>query len=211
MTQKLALYRIAGNKTCGTDFELIDFAKVVDDGSAKEKVTVNGITDVLNHGSNRIFSRVMWSLTPSYEFVSDRVEVLASLGMDCFAGLSSQMYPYVNALSETSVSASLRGLFRVGAFDLKADFSVMKGFYDESSRKAGSGEVLTEPYRLQDWYDRQMEYMSALKTGLGASLRYNFDNGIYLDAYGKWLHGYGLELLDGEDRFKAGLTLGYNF
>ena len=87
----------------------------------------------------------------------------------------------------------------------------MKGFYDESSRKAGSGEVLTEPYRLQDWYDRQMEYMSALKTGLGASLRYNFDNGIYLDASGKWLHGYGLELLEGKDRFMTELTLGYDF
>ena len=181
------------------------------DENVLEKVTVNGITDVLDHGSNRIFSREMWSLTPSYEFVSQKVEVLASMGLERFAGLSSQMYPYVNALSETSVSASLRGLFRVGAFDLKADISVMKGFYDESSVKTGSGEVLTEPYRLQDWYDRQMEYMSALKTGLGASLRYNFDNGIYLDASGKWLHGNGLELLGGKDRFKTVLTLGYNF
>lgn len=176
-----------------------------------EKVSGNGITDVLNHGSNRIFSREMWSFVPGYEYVSEKVEILASMGIERFAGLSSQMYPYVNILSRTDFSAEVNTLVRFGSFGMRAGLTVSKGMYEDGSRTVGSGDALTEPFRLQDWYDRQMEYMSAFRTGLVLSLRYDFAGGIYIDASGNWLHGYGAGLPEGRDRFAAELKIGYDF
>lgn len=181
------------------------------DENVLEKVSTNGITEVLNHGSNRIFSREIWSISPDYEYVSEKVEILASLGLNMYAGISSQMYPYVNSLSDADFSAQVKALVRLGSFDLRAGLSAAKGVSEESSGKVGSTEALTAPFRLQDWYDRQMEYMTAFRTGLGLSLRYNFAGGIYIDASGNWLHGYGTTLLEGHDRFAAELKLGYDF
>mgnify|MGYP005607971549 FL=1 len=71
--------------------------------------------------------------------------------------------------------------------------------------------VQTKPFRLQEWYNRQMEYQTASRVDAGLSLRYNFRKGIYLQAEGSWTHGFGLKHIAGADRFGAALRIGYNF
>ena len=181
------------------------------DENILEKVSNNGVVDVLNHGSNRILSRQMWSLVPEYEFVSPGVEVLASLGIEGYDGMSFQMYPFVNTLSLTDLSTQVRTLVRLGNFDLKVGLMGSKGFMEEGSRTVGNGSAVTEPYRLQDWYERQMEYMTAFRTVTEISLRYNFSAGLYLEASGDWMHGYGVSLTGGSNRFGAAFKIGYDF
>ena len=153
----------------------------------------------------------MWSLVPEYEFVSPGVEVLASLGIEGYDGMSFQMYPFVNTLSLTDLSTQVRTLVRLGNFDLKVGLMGSKGFMEEGSRTVGNGSAVTEPYRLQDWYERQMEYMTAFRTVTEISLRYNFSAGLYLEASGDWMHGYGVSLTGGSNRFGAAFKIGYDF
>lgn len=181
------------------------------DENVLERVSENGITDIVNHGSNRILCRQTWSLSPEYEYVSENLEISSSLGLDRYAGLSSQVYPYINTLSHTDLSAQVKSLVRLGSLDIRAGLRASKGMHEEGSRTAGKNDALTEPFRLQDWHDRQVEYISAFRTGLGLSFRYNFDKGIYIDASGSWIHGYGTVLLDSSNRFGAELRIGYDF
>jgi hypothetical protein len=76
---------------------------------------------------------------------------------------------------------------------------------------SGTSGVQTSPFRLQDWYDRQMEYQTASRMDAGISLRYNFRRGIYLKAEGRWLHGFDLKYIDDGNRYGVTLKLGYNF
>ena len=76
---------------------------------------------------------------------------------------------------------------------------------------SGNTGVLTSPFRLQEWYERQMEFQTASRINAGVSLRYNFLNGIYLKAGGAWAHGFGLIHMAGADRFSATFRIGYEF
>ena len=72
-------------------------------------------------------------------------------------------------------------------------------------------QTQTSPYRMQEWYDRQMEYRTAGRLNAGLSLKYDLPKGVYVEAGGNWLHGMKLQYLDGADRFGASLKLGYVF
>jgi hypothetical protein len=74
-----------------------------------------------------------------------------------------------------------------------------------------STEALAAPYRLQEWYDLQMEYDTAEKIGADLVVRYDFKKGLYLKTTGSWMHGFDLEYAAGSDRFAATLGLGYSF
>ena len=58
-----------------------------------------------------------------------------------------------------------------------------------------------------------MEYMTATRAGAALKATYRFRSvpGMTLTAEGNWLHGFGLTVLPGNDRFSAGLRLGYGF
>lgn len=188
-----------------------DMKRQVMDESVLEKVTENGVTTVTDHGSNRIFSRGMWSVAPEYDFESVRVDVHAGLSVDGFRGQSSQIYPYVMSQSVLNVGADAKVLVHLGRFDLGAGLDYARGYVDETEDTVAQSQTQTQPYRLQDWYDRQMEYRTASRLGAGLSLRYNFAKGMYVEAAGDWLHGFGLKYIDGADRFAASLKVGYAF
>ena len=180
--------------------------------SVLEKVSENGVITVLDHGRNSIFARETISFAPEYEYVSEKVEVLASMIFCTENGLASQMYPYVSGRSVDNIAAGVDALFHVGRFDLGAGLKYGKGAVAEVDYvvEAMQGAV-SSPYRLQEWYDRQMEYLTAPRIEAGLSARWNFAKGIYVEAAGRFVHGFNLSHFASADRISATMTLGYEF
>ena len=182
------------------------------DESILEKVSENGVTTVYNHGSNRILAEETLTLAPEYEYVSRLVEVHAGASLDWKNSVSSQMYPYACYQSLMTWKAGADVLMHLGQFDLGLNAGAGSGNVSEGLEMVNEvSGVQTEPFRLQEWYDRQMEYMTASRVDAGLSLRYNFRKGIYLQAEGSWAHGFGLKHIAGADRFGAAFRIGYNF
>ena len=177
-----------------------------------EKVSENGITTVIDHGSNRILSRESWSLSPEYELITSDIEFHARGSLDWTGSMSSQMYPYLYYQSLMRWKAEADVIVHLGKFDLGAAAAFGSGSVHEEDRMAsGTSGVQTSPFRLQDWYERQMEYQTASRLESSLSLRYNFRKSIYMKAEGVWLHGFDLRHIAGADRFGATLKIGYDF
>lgn len=177
-----------------------------------EKISENGVTTVVDHGENRVYSREQTALSSEYEYVAEMVEIKAGAAFCRENGITSQVYPYIHTQSLMTVSADLSLLMHLGDFDLGAEAGYASGTVSESERLAQSDpQVQTVPYRLQDWYDLRMEYRTAPRVAAGLSLRYNFLKGMYVQASCGWLHGFGLKYISGLDRLNTGLRLGYTF
>ena len=182
------------------------------DETVLEKVTVGGVTTVIGHGQNRIQTHSGWSLKPEYEYVSEKVEVLASAHVEEHLETASQMYPYVSAQSLMKYGADVRVKTYLGPFDLAVKAGYAGGMMNEESWLTDDATgVQTSPYRLQEWYDRQIEYETASCMNIGLSLRWNFWKGLYAEAEGSWLHGFDLQHIDNPNRYGATLKLGYDF
>ena len=182
------------------------------DESILEKVSESGVTTVYNHGSKRILNRGTWILSPEYEYVSKMVEIIAGVDIEWTESLSSQIYPYLYHQSLMRWRAGADIILHLGQFDLGASAAVGGGsVHEEESMVSGTSGVQTAPFRLQDWYDRHMEYKTASRLNAGLSLRYNFRKGIYMEAEGSWLHGFDLRFMTGADRFGAPFKIGYDF
>lgn len=177
-----------------------------------EKITENGVTTVVGHGSNRIMSETGWSISPEYEIVSDKFEIRAKAAAGMKNSLSSQMYPYAAARRVTTYNAEAEALVHIGRFDLRAGIAYAGGRSEEEEwlTEENSG-VQETPFRLKDWYDMQMEYMTADRINCGLSLRYNLPKDMYVEAAGEWMHGFGIKYLKSSDRAGAVLKFGYNF
>ena len=180
--------------------------------SVLEKITENGVTIVTDHGSNLMQQRDLYMLCPSYEYVEEKWEVSAGADLAWKNGLASQMYPYIYTQSLMTVALQAGGLVKIGGFEFSADAVYGFGTVSEEQRIAGmSMEALAAPYRLQEWYDLQMEYDTAEKIGADLVVRYDFKKGLYLKTTGSWMHGFDLEYAAGSDRFAATFGLGYSF
>lgn len=182
------------------------------DESVLEKVSENGVTTTVNHGANRISSEAGWMLSPEYEFVSDRVEFLFGANFGLKDKIASQMYPFVSRQSLFTYSTDARAKVYAGRFELGACLGYAGGDVNEeewvTDKQSG---VQSAPYRLQGWYDRQMEYLVADRINAGVSLRWNFFGGLYAETSGEWMHGFGLEFMTSPDRFSASIKIGYDF
>ena len=177
-----------------------------------EKETGNGVTTVVGHGSNMIRRREILSLRPKYEYVAEDWEVFAEAGLSWCNGAASQMYPYIYVQSLMTASVNAGGQVRLGAVEIAADVMYGWGNVRESERSvSGTAGVQTAPYRLQEWYDLQMEYDTARRMGAGLSVKYDFWKEMYVKAAGRWLHGFDLRKLTGADRMEAKLAIGYQF
>lgn len=181
--------------------------------SVLEKVTENGVTNVFNHGWNRILAERTWKMSPEYEFVSEKVDARLNAEIIHENSVSSQIYPYICTRSLLTWAVQAEVLVRsLGRFDLKVRAGYGAGRTDEESRMASEESgVQTSPYRLQEWYDMHMEYITAKRLTAGLSARYNFLKGMYVEAEGTLTHGSGLIHISGDNRYGASLKIGYNF
>lgn len=192
------------------------------DESILEKVTEGGVTTVRNHGSNRILTESDWYIRPVYEYVSEKYDILASAEICGTSSTMSQMYPFVYKESLLGWSLGAEAKLYLDEFDL--DFFDFTGFeldagirysdgavYDHEYIVAEDSGVQTKPFRLEEWYERQMEFRTAPCFSTGLAVRYNFMKGLYAEAEGRWIHAFNLNYIDGNNRFGATLGIGYNF
>ena len=108
--------------------------------------------------------------------------------------------------------ADVRVKTYMGPFDLAVKAGVAGGRMNEENWLTDEMTgVQTSPYRLQEWYDRQMEYETAARMSVGLALRWNFWQGLYVEAEGSWLHGFDLQHITNPNRYGATLKLGYTF
>ena len=182
------------------------------DESILEKVTANGVSTVTNHGSNRIATEKGLSLDPEYEYINSRIEVLAKAHIGVDKDMASQIYPYIHTQSLATFGADARVKIFTGPWTFTAEAGYCGGRTSEDSWMVGEQTgVQTAPYRLQDWYDRQMEFKTASRLLAGLSARYDIARGIYTELSGEWMYGFDLKYLAGPDRFSTTLTIGYDF
>lgn len=208
--------RLAYRHTCGkaTHYARLAFGwngRRLDE-SILEKVTANGVSTVTNHGSNRIATERGISLDPEYECINSRIEVLAKAHIGIDKDMASQIYPYIHTQSVTTYGANARVKAFTGPWTFTAEAGYCGGRTSEDSWMVGEQTgVQTAPYRLQDWYDRQMEFKTASRLLAGLSARYDIARGIYTELSGEWMYGFDLKYLAGPDRFSTTLTIGYDF
>lgn len=177
-----------------------------------EKISENGVTTVINHGHNRIYSREIWGLTPEYDIITRLMEFHAGFNIGCENGLASQIYPYIHIRSLMNLSADISALFHIGRFDLGVGAGYGKGSLKEEERLASEDNAAdSAPYRHEGWYERQMEYRTAPRLNARLSLRYNFKKRLYSEISGDWVHGFDLTCLTSPDRFGTVVKVGYAF
>jgi hypothetical protein len=180
--------------------------------SVLEKVSVGGVNTVIDHGQNMISSESSWTLGPEYEYVSHKVEVLASAHVAGQKKVVSQMYPYVAAQSLLTYGADVKATGHVGMFSLTARAGYSAGLVREENWMTGNDSgVQTSPYRLQEWYDRHMEYLVAPRFFSRIMCRYTFDKGIYLEMDVMSVNAYRLNYLTDKNRLSATIKVGYDF
>lgn len=177
-----------------------------------ESITSNGVTNVYEYGSNRILTESSWDLRPSYEYVSDIWEILTSAEYSLENRLSSQIYPYIYRQTLSTWRVNAQGTVHIWKIDIRlgAGYAAGKVSEEKGLVEEDSG-VQTSPYRLQEWYDLEMEYQTADRISADLSVRFNFWKGLYVQAGGHWLHGFGLEHIGAPDRYGANVKFGYNF
>lgn len=183
---------------------------------AIEKITENGITIPYLYGYNQIFERRITSIDPEYRMYGSKWELKASGNYTYRQGLSSLMYPYKYLQNVSQYSGDLAGLVHLGHFDIGLGASYLKGNLSEesSSVNEASGAVST-PYRQTDYYDLQVEYMTAARVSGRLSLRYNVLKGVlkgsYAECFGSMVKGFDIKYVAGSQMVNAGIKVGYQF
>ena len=177
-----------------------------------EKVTSGGVSTVTEHGSNLIYDRQDWRLTPSWAFSKGALKLSASLALTYNSETSTAMYPYVNTQDTYTFLANAGGSLRLGRFTPGLTVSWGDGFWTSSSDVSDPDSGAEgEPYRLQNYWAGQMDYITASQIRLSPSLRFDLGRGMYLAADAMILKAFNLEIIKGEWRTRAFLRFGYNF
>ena len=123
------------------------------------------------------------------------------------------MYPYEDQTQRYNGMATLVAAFGFGPVDMNLRVNGGAGTWKDKGLSGGTDEVESVPFRLTPDWLRKMEYFSTAKAGAGLTLTWHlpFVRGLYVQAEGTWLHGFGIDLLPGADRWSSTLRFGYDF
>lgn len=189
------------------------------DESVIDKVTEGGVTTPSEYGSNRIFERRRLSGGPSYNFYgTNGSELQAGLEFIKEKDRSTLMYPYLDLDEVTLMRFDATGKLPLGAFELDGGLTAGCKIGEHSHYIGNDNEelgVVSAPYRLQEWFEREQELTDATYLGVSAGLRYNFtiakNYHLYVAAQYSLTHAFGIKLLPGANRHTAQISLGYDF
>ncbi len=177
-----------------------------------EKVTQGGVTTVAEYGSNLIYGKKAVSGSLEYGLKGEGFSIGLLGEVNSVDETASQMYPYIfrqNMLLENvrlSVSVPARKFLPSLAVGYRGGI-----FHEwEESLDETSG-VVTRPYKLQNYWAGQMEYLTTPQIYFTPSLRYTFSNGLYIEAGANVVKAFRLQIIKGSVRYDATLRFGYNF
>ena len=192
--------------------EYLEWKYQTNDETVLEKVVSGGVTVTEELGSNRILARETSRERIEVELVRPGFEQLTAVEVNTLEETASQMYPYVNESELITWKVSYAPSWYRGDFDFGCSLGFGSGVLnEEDSLAAEDSGVLTEPFRLQDYYDTEMQYLTAPKADLSAFLRWNLPRGIYLQADGSFRRAFGASLQPGNSRGGGFLRIGWTF
>ena len=178
-----------------------------------DKVVSGGVTLTEEYGANRIPRRESFHSRLEAEVVRHGFEYVISLDAASANATASQMYPFLAENDRISYRAS----FAPAWYRTKWDFGGCLGFgigtvvNDSLSLGDDLSGVVTAPFRLQEYYDRETEYFRGPDAALLAFVRRHFARGLYAEAGGSYSRAFGTSLPDGSYRCSGILTLGWSF
>ena len=181
-----------------------------------DKVSTGGVTTPTIYAYNAVSGRGWGSLDLTYT-VRFRQGCLKRLQAILHGGAWSEesylMYPYEDKTNRYNGMATLLSSFVFGPVDMNLRVNGGAGAWKDQGLQGGTDAVESVPYRLEGDWLRKMEYFSTGKLGAGLTLTYHMKavEGLCLQAEGAWLHGFGIDLLPGADRWSSTLSIGYNF
>jgi len=177
-----------------------------------EKVTEGGVSTTVEHGSNQILSRRNISFRAEYSFKTDNDEFVVKGGADERVSSASQMYPFVVDQDIVQWHVSAGYTRHIGKLDVAAGLGYVGGKCTEAERSVNEDSgVVTEMERLEDYYKMDVEYRTAPRVNIGATVSYDFWKGLYVKAAADYTRAFNITVLPGADRVTATLSLGYNF
>ena len=181
-----------------------------------DKETSGGVTTPVVYGYNAVSDRgwMNLELTYGYRFREGCLKgVRAVLKGGLWDESSYLMYPYEDGSVRANVNAVVLASFGFGPVDLNLRVNGGAGTWKEQGLTGGTDEVLTTPFRLQADWDRKMEYFSTAKLGAGITATYHLKTlkGLSIKADGGWLHGFGVVLLPGSERWNTTLSINYDY
>ena len=126
--------------------------------------------------------------------------------------LASPVYPFIYYRKIFTGEGYAGAMIKLGNFDLRGRISYRQGNWTDSHRRAEEvSGVSGKPFKLTEFDSSHLEYMTSPQISAALSLRFNFKNGIYIEASGKYGRGIDIEFLSGKDRWYTGLCTGYTF
>ncbi len=191
----------------------LSWARQVNHENVLGQETNDGVTITRVYGSNRIFERSALRVNPEYELMDGRRgELTAGAEALILNRMMTQMYPYAVSQRMTVGRVYLAGTLHLGRLNLKAAAGFSAGSCSEQEHTATiDTEPGDPPYRMSDRYERQNEYATAPRLTVGAGCRYNFGNGIYAEARAGYVRAFDLSRVEGPDRWRETVKIGYTF
>ncbi|MBR1872918.1 MAG: hypothetical protein IJ795_06910 [Bacteroidales bacterium] len=197
----------------------VDWMRQENDETVMEKVTDGGVTTPREYGSNRIFERRNLSGGPFYKyFGKGGLEISAEAVFTKAIDRSTLMYPFLDRDESTVMLVSAEARIPIGHFEIKAGLLGGNKIGEHSDVVSSDNEnlgVITEPFRMKEWWDREQEVTDATRFGGTLGLRYNFTIAkrykLYVSAECTFMHAIGIVLLPGANRQASLLTIGYEF
>ena len=191
----------------GVNFEWLKNYEMVLD-----KVTENGVSTVVEYGQNRILTQKQFTLFDEYEYLSDSFDLRLRWDRTRTKSKASQMYPFIVTQKLVEWSLSAEPVLRSGRWQWSALLKWSDGNVRENSSSVSeTSGVQTSLYRLEDYYKWDMEYRSCDRLDAGATVRYTFPKGIYIEVSGLGRKAFGLETIPGSTRWEARVSTGITF
>ena len=181
-----------------------------------DKVSSGGITTPTIYAYNAVSERAWASLDLTYA-VRFQQGCLKRLQAVLHGGVWSEesylMYPYEDKTDRYNGMATVVAAFGFGPVDMNLRVNGGAGTWKDQGLQGETDEVESVPFRLESDWLRKMEYFSTGKLGAGLTLTYHMKavRGLYLQAEGTWLHGFGIDLLPGADRWSSTMKVGFDF
>ena len=178
-----------------------------------EKVTEGGVTTSREYGSNLILGRKTLESGVDMEIQGRKADWRVYFISRTVESQASQMYPYVTNQTTVEDCIGFNPTFRPSpSFECGCDLSFAFGTLEEDSFLISEESgVSTRPYRLEEYYDLEAEYLTSPRLGASAFARYTLRRGIYIQARASLTHAWQLDCIPGPSRYCGNLALGWTF
>lgn len=177
-----------------------------------EKVSSGGVSSIIEHGENLIYSEKSQETVLEDELIAEMWEFLLRVSRKSTSSEAFQMYPFVAAQNLDLYGITLAPKLRRTAWELGAAFTFAAGAVKEDSYKTTEDSgVVTSPFRLDEYYQMDMEYKTSKRLGVDVDLRIHLPRQIYLKLDASVIKAFNIKTLGGDMRYASTIGLGYEF